>query len=142
MVDYSTKTKDELIELLKLRDKTIKENKKYGLVWDDEKIPEKVVEDCKNNLPVLELLNDKTLSLNTNNKDTINHLLIEGDNYHTLNCLNYTHKNRIDLIYIDPPYNTGNKDFIYNDTFVNKEKVGDFIITKNCEGIKVKKMIK
>ena len=121
MVDYSTKTKDELIELLKLRDKTIKENKKYGLVWDDEKIPEKVVEDCKNNLPVLELVNDKTLSLNTNNKDTINHLLIEGDNYHTLNCLNYTHKNNIDLIYIDPPYNTGNKDFIYNDTFVNKE---------------------
>ena len=121
MVDYSTKTKDELIELLKLRDKTIKENKKYGLVWDDEKIPEKVVEDCKNNLPVLELLDDKTLSLNINNKDTINHLLIEGDNYHTLNCLNYTHKNNIDLIYIDPPYNTGNKDFIYNDTFVNKE---------------------
>ena len=123
MVDYSTKTKDELIELLKSRDKTIKENKKYGLVWDDEKIPEKVVEDCKNNLPVLELINDKTLSLNTNtnNKETINHLLIEGDNYHSLNCLNYTHKNKIDLIYIDPPYNTGNKDFIYNDTFVNKE---------------------
>ena len=48
-------------------------------------------------------------------------ILIEGDNYHALQVLNYTHKNKIDVIYIDPPYNTGNKDFIYNDSFVDKE---------------------
>ncbi|MBM3281699.1 MAG: site-specific DNA-methyltransferase, partial [Candidatus Harrisonbacteria bacterium] len=49
------------------------------------------------------------------------HLIIEGDNYHALSVLNYTHAGKIDLIYIDPPYNTGNKDFIYNDRFVDKE---------------------
>lgn len=122
MTDYSSKTKDELIKILKKRDATIKESKKYGLVWNEERIPEKVVEDCKNNLPVLELIEDRKIKTNTDtNKKYINHLLIEGDNYHSLNCLNYTHKNKIDLIYIDPPYNTGNKDFIYNDSFVNKE---------------------
>ena len=122
MTDYSSKTKDELIKILKKRDKTIKESKKYGLVWNEERIPEKVVEDCKNNLPVLELIEDRKIKTNTDaNKKYTNHLLIEGDNYHSLNCLNYTHKNKIDLIYIDPPYNTGNKDFIYNDSFVNKE---------------------
>jgi adenine-specific DNA-methyltransferase len=47
--------------------------------------------------------------------------LIEGDNYHTLQVLNYTHKGQIDVIYIDPPYNTGNKDFKYNDSFIDKE---------------------
>ena len=47
----------------------------------------------------------------------INHSLIEGDNLHALTVLNYTHANKIDVIYIDPPYNTGNKDFKYNDTF-------------------------
>ena len=48
-------------------------------------------------------------------------LLIEGDNYHALSVLNYTHKEKIDLIYIDPPYNTGNNDFLYNDKFIDRE---------------------
>ena len=59
-----------------------------------------------------------TAVLNTQN---INHALIEGDNLHALTVLNYTHANKIDVIYIDPPYNTGNKDFKYNDSFVDKE---------------------
>ena len=50
-----------------------------------------------------------------------NHILIEGDNYHSLSVLNYTHKGKIDLIYLDPPYNTGNKDFRYNDKYVDDE---------------------
>ncbi len=45
------------------------------------------------------------------------HTLIEGDNLHALTILNYTHAGQVDVIYIDPPYNTGNKDFKYNDTF-------------------------
>jgi len=48
-------------------------------------------------------------------------IIIEGDNYHALSVLNYTHAGKIDVIYIDPPYNTGNKDFIYNDCYVDKE---------------------
>jgi adenine-specific DNA-methyltransferase len=53
--------------------------------------------------------------------DKTPHILIEGDNYHALSILSYTHKNKIDVIYIDPPYNTGNKNFKYNDSFVDKE---------------------
>lgn len=47
--------------------------------------------------------------------------LIEGDNYHALQLLKATHKGLVDVIYIDPPYNTGNKDFIYNDKYVGEE---------------------
>ena len=50
-----------------------------------------------------------------------NHILIEGDNLHALTALTFTHENKIDVIYIDPPYNTGNKDFKYNVAFVDKE---------------------
>jgi len=49
------------------------------------------------------------------------HILIEGDNYHALKCLNYTHRGKIDLIYIDPPYNTGSDGFRYKDKrFIKK----------------------
>ena len=51
----------------------------------------------------------------------LNHTLIEGDNLHALTTLTFTNENKIDVIYIDPPYNTGNKDFKYNDSFVDKE---------------------
>ncbi len=50
-----------------------------------------------------------------------NHILIEGDNLHALTALSFTHEGRVDVIYIDPPYNTGNKDFKYNDSFVDRE---------------------
>ncbi|MEI6138359.1 MAG: site-specific DNA-methyltransferase [Mariniphaga sp.] len=50
-----------------------------------------------------------------------NHILIEGDNLHALTALTFTHEGKIDVIYIDPPYNTGNKDFKYNDSFVDRE---------------------
>ncbi len=51
----------------------------------------------------------------------VNHILIEGDNLHALTALTFTYEGKIDVIYIDPPYNTGNKDFKYNDAFVDKE---------------------
>ncbi|MBP7497443.1 MAG: site-specific DNA-methyltransferase, partial [Bacteroidales bacterium] len=50
-----------------------------------------------------------------------NHILIEGDNLHALTALTFTHTGKIDLIYIDPPYNTGNKDFRYNDNYIDKD---------------------
>jgi len=65
-----------------------------------------VVLDCENNLPVLKIIKEKQIK--TDNSD--DNILIEGDNYHSLTCLNYTHKGKIDLIYIDPPYNTGKED--------------------------------
>jgi adenine-specific DNA-methyltransferase len=48
-------------------------------------------------------------------------ILIEGENLHALKILSYTHAGKIDVIYVDPPYNTGNKDFVYNDAFVDEE---------------------
>lgn len=47
--------------------------------------------------------------------------LIEGDNLASLELLTKTHREKIDLIYIDPPYNTGNKDFTYDDKLVEKD---------------------
>lgn len=110
--DYSLLSREELVSLLLKYD----EKKKYGIVWDEERIPEKVVTDCQTHLPVLAEVKDKEITTDPND---ITHLLIEGDNYHTLSVLNYTHQGKIDLIYIDPPYNTGNKDFIYNDKYVD-----------------------
>jgi adenine-specific DNA-methyltransferase len=111
--DYSNLTKDQLLEVIdKLEGK-----KKYGLVWDEERVPEKVVTDCQDKLPVLTEVKGKEITTDENEPT---HILIEGDNYHALSVLNYTHKGKIDLIYIDPPYNTGHKDFIYNDSYVDR----------------------
>jgi len=106
------KLKDE-IERLK---KELKKRKKYGLVWEEK--PEEVVEMCKEKLPVLKEVKDKEII--TDKNKPVN-LLIEGDNYHALSVLNYTHAGKVDVIYIDPPYNTGNKDFIFNDHYVDRE---------------------
>lgn len=85
----------------------------------DIKEPEKVVVDCETKLPVLVEIDKKKILKGTESDPT--HLIIEGDNYHALSVLNYTHAGKIDLIYIDPPYNTGSNDFIYNDRFVDRE---------------------
>ena len=45
-------------------------------------------------------------------------LIIEGDNFDSLRLLRSTHAGKVRVIYIDPPYNTGNKDWVYNDKFV------------------------
>jgi len=94
----------------------LKKRKRYGLVWEDK--PEYVVEKCKKELPVLKEIKKKQIYTDSHKPQNF---LIEGDNYHALSVLNYTHKGSIDLIYIDPPYNTGNKDFVYNDQYVDKE---------------------
>ncbi|MDI9357257.1 MAG: hypothetical protein QM536_09565 [Chitinophagaceae bacterium] len=65
--------------------------------------------------------NSKDIEMGDVEKFSPTNILIEGDNYDTLKILNYTHQEKIDVIYIDPPYNTGNKDFKYNDSFVDKE---------------------
>ena len=89
----------------------------YGLVWEDR--PEEVEEHLREAMPVL--IEDKDKALTDGGPDAPNHVLIEGDNLEALTTLAYTHAGKIDVIYIDPPYNTGNKDFIYNDSFVDSE---------------------
>jgi len=96
--------------------KKLKSRKKYGLVWEDK--PEKVVNICKEKLPVL--VEDKEREIKTDKNKPVN-IIIEGDNYHSLSVLNYTHRGKIDVIYIDPPYNTGNENWIYNDRKVDAE---------------------
>jgi len=106
-------TDDERSALLGL----LNETKTYGLVWEDK--PEEVEERLRTELPVLKEV--KSRAIISDNADAPNHILIEGDNLEALTTLAYTHEGKIDVIYIDPPYNTGNKDFIYNDSYVDSE---------------------
>jgi len=112
----NNQTKEKLLAEIERLKKELKKKKKYGLVWEDK--PEDVVEMCKEKLPVLKEVKNKEII--TDKNKPIN-LLIEGDNYHALSVLSYTHAKKIDVIYIDPPYNTGNKDFVYNDHYVDTE---------------------
>ena len=98
--------------------------KKYGLIWehggDDEDSafePEYVVLDYQHKLPYPKLRED----LSTNPDKANGNMLLEGDNYIWLKILEQTHAGKIDIIYIDPPYGTGKKDFKYNDVFVDPE---------------------
>lgn len=49
------------------------------------------------------------------------HTVINGENFHVLEALTYTHRGKIDAIYIDPPYNSGAKDWKYNNDYVEKD---------------------
>ena len=49
------------------------------------------------------------------------HTVINGENFHVLEALTYTHRGKIDAIYIDPPYNTGARDWKYNNDYVEAE---------------------
>lgn len=101
--------------------KKLKKQKKYGLVWEDK--PEQIVEDCKRNVPILRL-KEKKKGIEpsiTTDKTKDENILIEGDNYHALSVLNYTHNGKVDFIYADPPYNTGARDWRYNNDYVDGE---------------------
>lgn len=106
-------TNEQKSELLGL----LRKQKKYGLVWEDK--PEDVEERLREELPVL--VEDASRAIISTEVDAPNQILIEGDNLEALTALAYTHEGKIDVIYIDPPYNTGNNDFVYNDRFVDKE---------------------
>ena len=108
---YNNYTKEQLIAKLQKLEKH-----RYGLVWEDK--PEEVAKQCQAELPVLTEEKDKAFTKKPNDPT---HYIIEGDNYHSLYTLNFTHKKKIDVIYIDPPYNTGKKDeWIYNDHWVDE----------------------
>ncbi|MDA3856455.1 MAG: site-specific DNA-methyltransferase [Candidatus Woesearchaeota archaeon] len=127
--DYSNWTQQEFVDEIE----HLRKQKTYGLVFDREKIKEEFDyfmnfdgENAKEifnpefqkKFPLLKEVSSKHI---VNNEEESNNLLIEGDNYHSLITLNFTHQKQIDVIYIDPPYNTGNKDFIYNDKYVDRE---------------------
>jgi adenine-specific DNA-methyltransferase len=122
----------------------INTKKRYGLVWEEK--PEEMEELLRHKLPVLKEIAERRilgpmiqtnvvaenpiLFANENNISqmpicTPNHILIEGDNLHALTALSFTHEDKIDVIYIDPPYNTGNKDFKYQDAFKDEPEFID-----------------
>ncbi len=107
-------TNDEKADLLGL----LRSFKKYGLVWE-EKL-EEVEERLREEIPVLTEVKERAII--SDSADAPNHILIEGDNLEALTTLSYTHEGAIDVIYIDPPYNTGKKnEFKYNDRYVDSE---------------------
>ena len=110
--NYSDWSKEDLVKEIE----KLKKRKKFGLVWEDK--PENVVELCKEKLPILKESKEKQI---LTKEDSQTNILIEGDNYHAISVLNYTHKGKIDVIYIDPPYNTGARDWKYNNNFVDAE---------------------
>ncbi|OQA36522.1 MAG: DNA adenine methyltransferase YhdJ [Parcubacteria group bacterium ADurb.Bin326] len=127
---YDNWSREELIkEINRIKDTT------YGLVWHRDKETEEKLdvlidldaktpnETFKNEIagkpfPVLKEVKNKEII--SDSSKPFNYL-IEGDNYHSLAVLNFTHWESIDVIYIDPPYNTGNNDFRYNDKFVPRD---------------------
>ena len=90
-------------------------SKKYGLVWEEH--DEEVESKLEKYIPVFKELSEKELTLKKSNNNY--NFICEGDNLHTLHLLEKTNKNKIKMIYIDPPYNTGNKDFVYNDEYID-----------------------
>lgn len=92
-------------------------SKKYGLVWEEHE--EDVDIKMQTNIPVFTEVKEKEIAGEPNSN--LYNFLLEGDNLHSLKLVEKTHKGKIDVIYIDPPYNTGNKDFVYNDTQVAYE---------------------
>lgn len=110
---YADWSKEELIK----RVIALEKRKKYGLVWDEEKTKERFETDAEGKFPVLKEVKSKEVKTDSTQPT---HILIEGDNYHALSVLSYTHEKKIDIIYIDPPYNTGAKDWKYNNDFVDE----------------------
>ena len=106
---------DSLIALGEI-EKELK-SKKYGLVWEEHE--EAVDVQMKTQIPVFTEVKEREICTDENGAYNF---LLEGDNLHSLYLLEKTHKSSIEVIYIDPPYNTGKKDdFRYNDAFVVKE---------------------
>mgnify|MGYP001613250176 FL=1 len=120
MRGYSAKVMSEAdlqkkVAELEAQIRKLKKNN-LGLVFEDK--TEDVVEQSKTQVPVLKEVIKNRLDLD---EAYPNNLMIEGDNYLALSVLNYTHKKNIDLIYIDPPYNTGAKNWKYNNDYVDKD---------------------
>lgn len=90
--------------------------KKYGLIWEEHE--ERVDKELETQIPIFEEIKDKEIVSSPNEKFNF---LLEGDNLHSLYLLEKTYKEKIDVIYIDPPYNTGNNDFTYGDETLSKE---------------------
>lgn len=114
--------------------------KKYGLVWEDHE--EKIDKELKDKIPVF--IEEKELEIKGKPSCSTNFIL-EGDNLHSLYLLEKTHKDKVDLIIIDPPYNRGLNDFMYDDNYIDKSdsfKHSKWISFMNKRLMLAKKLLK
>lgn len=107
---YSSWTKERLIAELE------RVSNEFGLRWDKRQADRDFEEEQRTSLVVLDHEADHSVGT-----APFKNLLIEGDNFDALRYLSVTHRGKVKCIYIDPPYNTGNNDFIYQDNFLDKE---------------------
>lgn len=107
-------TREELIEKVNKLTEQLSKNDKLGLVF--ERQTEDAILNRKLNVPVI--IENKVKHVANGGNDN---LLLIGDNFDSLTNLLQTHRGRVNVIEIDPPYNTGNKDFWYHDDYVNNE---------------------
>lgn len=118
MLDFLEMLKKEHTDDESIRAFTEIENqlrdKKYGLVWEEHS--ERLDELLEENIPIF---TEDTSKKITASADGVYNFILEGDNLQSLYLLEKTHSGQIDLIYIDPPYNTGEEDFIYDDNYVD-----------------------
>ncbi len=118
MLDFLQKVRDKnkdddeaLVAINEIENEIVE--KRYGLVWEEHS--EKVEERMADEVPVFieDVNNEITLTGDGYN------FLLEGDNLHSLHLLEKTNKGNVDVIYIDPPYNTGTDKFLYDDCIVD-----------------------
>ena len=107
---YADLSRDELVRLLEARDRRTR----FGLVWEANEIER----DAAVNRDFVALNLCPELSCGTG---PWRNLIIEGDNFDALRSLKMAYAGQVKCIYIDPPYNTGNRDFVYNDHFVDRD---------------------
>ena len=132
MENFSKRKRDEMIAFLEFLKKQHSDDdslmainsiereltaKKYGLIWEEHQ--EEVDKKMETHIPVFSEVPEYEVMEDEHN--TTFNFLLEGDNLHSLNLLEKTNRGKVNIIYIDPPYNTGNKDFVYNDEFVGRE---------------------
>ncbi len=119
MIDFLEKIKemhnddDSLIALNQIESEIV--SKRYGLVWEEHE--ENVDLMMRDNIPVFTEDSEREIC---EAPGEVYNFILEGDNLHSLNLLAKTHKGKVDVIYIDPPYNTGAKDWKYNNDYVEK----------------------
>ncbi len=108
---YDHLSREDLIALLKKRDT----ERKLGLVWERDEIEHENA--LNSDFVAMDFVPELSVG-----EGPHRNLIIEGDNFDALRYLSIAYKGRVKCIYIDPPYNTGNKDFIYNDRFVEQRR--------------------
>ncbi|WP_207459988.1 site-specific DNA-methyltransferase [Azospirillum sp. SYSU D00513] len=108
--DYDSMPKELLVRLLRRRDSD--PGRRLGLVWERNELDHE--DSLVGLLPTMTV--DPSLCLGAAPYDD---LIIEGDNFEALKLLAMTHAGRVRCIYIDPPYNTGTRDFVYKDRYID-----------------------